>query len=47
MKNANIRRAAQKTEGQAGGLHKKVVRQAAEKDGQLNVQLNVQPSGLL
>jgi len=31
MKNVNFQRAAQKTEGRAGGLHKKEVRRAAEK----------------
>jgi len=31
MKNVNFRRAAQKTEGRAGGLHKKVVQRGAEK----------------
>jgi len=31
MKNMNFQRAAHKTEGQAGGLHKKVVWRAAEK----------------
>jgi len=33
MKNVNFWWAAQKTEGQAGGLHKKAVQQAIEKGG--------------
>jgi len=33
MKNVNFRRAAQKTEGRAGGLLKRAVRRDAEKDG--------------
>ena len=33
MKNVNFRQAAQKTQGQASGLHKKSVWQAVEKDG--------------
>jgi len=31
MKNVNFRRAAQKTEGRAGGLHKKAVQRAVDK----------------
>jgi len=58
MKNVNFRRAALKTEGQAGGLHKKAVRQVVEKGGAccrkgqpsgppFSIgQLNVQPTGL-
>jgi len=34
MKNVNFLRAARKTEGQAGGLHKKAVKRAAEKGGE-------------
>jgi len=33
MKNVNFLQAARKTEGQAGGLHKKAVKRAAEKGG--------------
>ena len=33
MKNVNFRKAALKTEGRAGGLHKKAVRRVAEKGG--------------
>ena len=58
MKNVNFRRAAQKTEGRAGGLNKKAVWRAAEngeadcRKGQPSgppisaAQLNVQPAGL-
>jgi len=58
MKNVNFRRAALKTEGWAGGLHKKAFQRVAEKGGTgcrkgqpsgppFSVgQLNVQPTGL-